>query len=442
MAKYICETCERTFSQKGHLEDHQKRKNPCKKEKTIETLVEQKVQEVLSKTNIQVVKIEPQQIPPVVSQQMDYNSKTIPELKELCKQKKIKGISGKSKLELVKLLEGSSTTQVSQPTQDVSVIPDNPLNLTDMLNKVSYGECVEMMKKIPSNSIDMVCTDPPYFLDGLGDDWNKERLDSKGPSAVVGNLPKGMKFDRSQSKKFNEFYSKVSSEVYRILKPGGAFISFSSPRLYHSMAMAIEGVGFEIRDMLGWIYTQSQVKAFSQDHIIEKDKSLNAEQKKQMKETCNNWKTPQLKPAIEPMCLAVKPIEGRYIDNFQKYGTGLMNTSEETKTGEGFFPSNIITTDKVEESMDRVFLVSKPNKTEKGDYNTHLSVKPVSLISHLIKLFTKEGAIVLDPFMGSGTTAIACVQSKRSYVGFDINKEYIKITERRIKDSTSSQTSS
>ena len=434
MVKYSCETCQKTFAQKGHLEDHQNRKRPCKKDNTIEALVEQKVKEALSKTNEATVKIETTTTTIMQSNTMDYTKKTLPELKKICKQNKIKGISGKSKSELIKLLEGSSTTQ------DVSALPVTPLNLTDMLNKVSYGECVDMMKKISSNSIDMVCTDPPYFLDGLGDDWNKESLDNKGSSAVVGNLPKGMKFDRNQSKKFNEFYSKVSSEVYRILKPGGAFISFSSPRLYHSMAMAIEDAGFEIRDMLGWIYTQSQVKAFSQDHIIEKDKRLNDEQKKLLKETCNNWKTPQLKPAIEPMCLAVKPIEGRYIDNFQKYGTGLMNTSEETKTGGGFFPSNIITTDKVEESMDRVFLVSKPNKTEKGDYNTHLSVKPVSLISHLVKLFTKEDAIVLDPFIGSGTTAVACVQSKRRYIGFDINKEYIKITERRIKDSTSSQT--
>ena len=292
------------------------------------------------------------------------------------------------------------------------------------------------MQKIPDSSIDMVCTDPPYFLDGLGNDWNKQMLDNKGSSAIVGNLPKGMRFDRNQSKKFNEFYSKVSSEVYRILKPGGAFISFSSPRLYHSMAMAIEDAGFEIRDMLGWIYTQSQVKAFSQNHIIENDKKMDPEQKQALKDACNNWKTPQLKPAIEPMCLAVKPIEGRYIDNFQKYGTGLMNTSEETKTGEGFFPSNIITTDNIEESMDRVFLVSKPNKKEKGEYNTHLSVKPVSLIAHLLKLFTKEGAIILDPFMGSGTTAVACIQSKRKYIGFDINTEYIKITEKRIEEET------
>jgi site-specific DNA-methyltransferase (adenine-specific) len=435
MVKYSCETCQKTFTQKGHLEDHRNRKRPCKKDNTIEALVEKKVKEALSKTDEEVVKID-STISITQSNTMDYTKKTREELIAISKEKSIKGYSGKKKEEIVKLLEGSST-KISESIQDESVVHVTPLNLADMLNKVSYGECVDMMKKISSNSIDMVCTDPPYFLDGLGDDWNKEGLDAKGSSSVVGNLPKGMKFDRNQSKKFNEFYSKVSSEVYRILKPGGAFISFSSPRLYHSMTMAVEDAGFEIRDMLGWIYTQSQVKAFSQDHIIEKDKILNAEQKEQLKKTCNNWKTPQLKPAIEPMCLAVKPIEGRYIDNFQKYGTGLMNTSEETKTGEGFFPSNIITTEQVEESMDRVFLVSKPNKTEKGDYNTHISVKPVSLISQLVKLFTKEDAIVLDPFMGSGTTAVACVQSKRRFVGFDINKEYIKISERRIKDSTS-----
>lgn len=427
MVKYSCEICQTIFSQKGHLEAHKNRKRPCQKNNTIEALVEKKVQEVLMKTNEMAVKNEPYKIHTDISEQMDYKSKTIPELKDICKHKKIKGFSGKSKAELIKLLENSSVPSES--------LTETFINLDDMTNKILYGDCLEMMKNIPPNSIDMVCTDPPYFLDGLGDDWNKESLDNKGSSAIVGNLPKGMKFDRNQSKKFNEFYSKVSSEVYRILKPGGAFISFSSPRLYHSMAMAIEDAGFEIRDMLGWIYTQSQVKAFSQNHIIDKDKSLNADQKTKLKELCNNWKTPQLKPAIEPMCLAVKPIEGRYIDNFQKYGTGLMNTSDETKTGDGFFPSNIITTDIVEESMDRVFLVSKPNKTEKGDYNTHLSVKPVNLISHLIKLFTKENAIVLDPFMGSGTTAVACIQSKRNYLGFDINQEYIKIIEKRINDS-------
>ena len=297
------------------------------------------------------------------------------------------------------------------------------------VNTIELISCLDGMKKLPENSIDMVCTDPPYFLDGLGNDWDKSKLDKKGASTVVGNLPKGMKFDRKQSRKFYEFYSEVSKEIFRVLKPGGAFVSFSSPRLYHSMTMAVEESGFEIRDMLAWVYTQSQVKAFSQDHIIEKDKTKSREQKDNLKELCKDWRTPQLKPAIEPMCLAVKPIEGRYIDNFEKYGTGLLNTSDETKV-DGKFPSNVITTQ--EEVLDKVFLVKKPSKVEKGNFNTHLSVKPVELVEHLIKLFTKEKSVVLDPFMGSGTTAVAAINSNRNYMGFDINQEYIDISNNRV----------
>jgi len=375
---------------------------------------------------------------------MDFSNKTIQELKEICRHQKIKGISNMSKANLIKMIEShyNNSTVISSSsviileetiTPLISILPTT-ISISELLNKVTLGESIEFMKKMPSNSIDMVCTDPPYFLDGLGNDWNKKSLDEKGSSTVVGNLPKGMKFDRNQSKKFNEFYSIVSIEVFRILKPGGAFLSFSSPRLYHSMAMAIEEAGFEIRDMLGWIYTQSQVKAFSQDHIIDKDKLMTTEEKTELKKLCKDWKTPQLKPAIEPICFAVKPIEGRYIDNFQKYGVGLMNTSDETKLGDSYFPSNIITTDNICQELDTVFLVAKPKKIEKGEYNTHLSVKPVNLITHLIKLFTKEGAAVLDPFMGSGTTAVACIQTKRNYIGFDINKEYITIAEKRIMD--------
>ena len=72
-------------------------------------------------------------------------------------------------------------------------------------------------------------------------------------------------------------------------------------------------------------------------HIIDNSKK-STEEKTKLKELCKDWKTPQLKPAIEPICFAVKPIEGRYSDNFEKYGVGLMNTS--MKVGEGYFPSN------------------------------------------------------------------------------------------------------
>ena len=299
---------------------------------------------------------------------------------------------------------------------------------------INHEECLSAMKKLPADSIDMVCTDPPYFLDGLGSDWNKNNLDKRGSSSVVGNLPKGMKFDRNQSKKFMSFYDEVSREVFRVLKPGGAFISFSSPRLYHAMAMAVENAGFEIRDMLGWVYTQSQVKAFTQNHIIEKDKKKTPEEKEALKRLCTDWRTPQLKPAIEPMCLAVKPIEGRYIDNFEKYGTGLMHITDETKVGGGQFPMNIMTTQ--EGLLNTVFMVPKPTKKEKGEYNTHLSVKPVELIEHLIRLFTKEGATILDPFMGSGTTAVAAKSCERHYIGYDINEEYVNISKERLLNTT------
>jgi site-specific DNA-methyltransferase (adenine-specific) len=205
------------------------------------------------------------------------------------------------------------------------------------------------------------------------------------------------------------------------------------------MTWAIESVGFEIRDMLGWVYTQSQVKAFSQDHIIDKDKTLTADQKAALKAAAADWRTPQLKPAIEPIALAVKPVEGRFIDNFAKYGTGLMNCGDDTKVGPDgtLFPSNILTTEGGDDApLPTVFLVPKPTKTEKGVFNTHLSVKPVGLIEHLIRLFTKPGATVLDPFMGSGTTAVACIQGGRLYIGCDTNAEYIAISEKRIATAT------
>ena len=82
---------------------------------------------------------------------------------------------------------------------------------------IEHSNCLDGMKKIPDNSIDMVCTDPPYFLDGLGNDWDKNKLDKRGSSSTVTNLPKGMKFDRNQSKKFKEFYNLISKEVFRIL---------------------------------------------------------------------------------------------------------------------------------------------------------------------------------------------------------------------------------
>lgn len=104
MTKYTCETCQKVFSQKGHLEDHNNRKRPCKKDNTIEALVEKKVQEALSKTNQGEVKIHPTTTTIMQSNQMDYLKKTRKELITICKEKSIKGYSGKKKEEIISLI--------------------------------------------------------------------------------------------------------------------------------------------------------------------------------------------------------------------------------------------------------------------------------------------------------------------------------------------------
>jgi len=124
MVKYICETCQKTFAQKGHLEDHNNRKRPCKKENTIEALVEKKVQEALSKTNEGAVKIDTTPTTIMQSNQMDYSKKSREELIAICKEKNIKGYSGKKKDEIVTLLQSSNTPIL----QNQVIVPSQPTN--------------------------------------------------------------------------------------------------------------------------------------------------------------------------------------------------------------------------------------------------------------------------------------------------------------------------
>jgi len=86
------------------------------------------------------------------------------------------------------------------------------------------------------------------------------------------------------------------------------------------------------------------------------------------------------------------------------------------------------------DDMSPIFLVSKPSKEEKGDDNDHPTVKPVELIRHLIRLSSREGALVLDPFIGSGTTALASIMEKRNFLGFEIDEHYFELARKRIGD--------
>ena len=200
------------------------------------------------------------------------------------------------------------------------------------------GNCKEEMKKIESDSIDSIVTDPPYELGFMGKKW-----DSSGIAYDV----------------------EVWSEALRILKPGGHLLAFGGARTHHRMMVAIEDAGFEIRDCLMWLYGSG----FPKNHNISKaiDKSLGAERKiigkkkgtyadiKRDNKTgqdglhggiatnrprvesyittpttseaiqWDGWGT-ALKPAHEPIVLARKPLtEKTIVKNVLKYNTGAMN---------------------------------------------------------------------------------------------------------------------
>ena len=240
-----------------------------------------------------------------------------------------------------------------------------------------------------------------------------------------------MKFDKNQVTQMYDFYLDLSKILFDKLKPGGYFLSFSSPRLYHAIAMSCEIAGFEIRDMINWTYTQTMPKGMSVTHIIKKMKISESEKKKLINEYVD-FKTPQIRSCFEPICVAMKPIgKLTFIKNELKFNTGLLDFSQKVGIDKDRTPANIITTDEYNDLYDKNFLVSKPTKEEKCEYNTHITVKPVVLLEHLVKLFSKKNAVILDPFLGSGTTALACINTERNCIGIEINKEYYEISKRR-----------
>jgi len=298
---------------------------------------------------------------------------------------------------------------------------------------ILHNDCLIELEKLEDNSIDCVITDPPYFIDKLDSGWSSTQIESDKKNSHIKHLPKGMKFDKSQVKNLYDYYLNLSKILFRKMKPGAYFLSFSSPRLYHSIAMSCEIAGFEIRDMINWVYTQSMPKGMSVSHIIER-MDLTQEEKEKIKEEYKEFKTPQIRSCFEPICVAMKPINKlTFIQNELQFKTGLIDFSQKVGISGDRVPANIITTEEYTEVYDKNFLVSKPSKAEKGENNTHITVKPLQLMEHLIKLFSKEGALIVDPFLGSGTTALACKNTNRRCIGIELNEEYYEICKSRLE---------
>jgi site-specific DNA-methyltransferase (adenine-specific) len=298
--------------------------------------------------------------------------------------------------------------------------------------QILHNDCLKELQLLADESIDCVITDPPYFIDKLDHQWSTKEIKEDKKNSHIKHLPKGMKFDKNQVKQLYDYYLQVAQILFRKMKPGAYFLSFSSPRLYHAIAMSCEIAGFEIRDMINWTYTQSMPKGMSVSHIIQKMK-LSEEEKHSLIEEYKDYKTPQIKSCFEPICVAMKPIgKLTFIQNELQFKTGLLDFSQKVGSNGDHVPANLITTEEFNETYDKNFLVSKPGKSEKGVENTHITVKPLALMEHLVQLFSKKKALVVDPFVGSGTTALACKNTGRNCVGIEINEEYYQIALKRV----------
>jgi site-specific DNA-methyltransferase (adenine-specific) len=334
--------------------------------------------------------------------------------------------------------------------------------IRNMESKILVGDCLERLKEIPDCSVDSVVTDPPYGLSFM-----RKRWDYDVPSV------------------------EVWAECLRVLKPGGHVLAFGGTRTQHRMAVRIEDAGFEIRDIIAWVYGSGFPKSHNLDG------------------KWDGWGT-ALKPALEPITVARKPLVGAVASNVLEYGTGALNidgcrvepTGESReRVGEpsqerrytdaggtnfaatpgirggnpsGRWPANLIhdgsdevtsllpTTMSASEkygtrssstaifgsgqkiqktdarggsgigSAARFFYCAKASKRDRGEGNNHPTVKPTDLMRYLCRLVTPPGGLVLDPFMGSGSTGKAASLEQFRFVGIEREAQYAQIAENRI----------
>jgi len=224
------------------------------------------------------------------------------------------------------------------------------------LNTIYQGDCIEVMKKIDDNFIDAIITDPPYGL------TNEKSGFHRGKKSQFTRLAKGGFMGKKWDGTGIEHNVDMWRECLRVLKPGGYLLSFGGTRTHHRMACAIEDAGFEIRDMIAWIYGSGFPKSLNIGKAVDK---LQGRERKTVREyethdirnaglmdkkgamtvtetkgtsEWEGWGT-ALKPALEPICVARKPLSEKTVaENCLKWGTGGINIDgsrvEYTETNE------------------------------------------------------------------------------------------------------------
>lgn len=320
------------------------------------------------------------------------------------------------------------------------------------LNTINLSDNIEYIKSLPDNSIDAIITDSPY---GLGKKQNLAKLlqawITTGYMEITGTGFMGKKWDAFVPQPV------LWKECYRVLKPGGYCLSFFGTRTYHLGTLAMEIAGFEVRDCIQWIYGSGFPK--SKACLKPANEPIAVCRKPGPIKLLN----------IDECRINVLPEDKGHRPNFENhskekkgaiYGKFAEKIYKDISVGR--WPSNVIIDETVPELLDeqsgisgnenrtfkvnsnrngnieftthkqgsltpmyndiggasRFFYVAKASPSERAGMK-HPTIKPVKLMTQLVKLYCPVGGVVLDPHFGTGPTGEACLETGRNYIGID-----------------------
>ena len=326
------------------------------------------------------------------------------------------------------------------------------MNSTSLYDGITLhqGDCRDIMRTYPDQHFDAVITDPPYGISFAGEKWDTA-------------TPHG----------FQAWAQSWGEEALRVIKPGGYLLAFSAPRTYHRLTSGLEDAGFEIRDAMAWIRAAAKPAGLDLSSAFDREAGV-LEQRKGRRtklrpedihsatrmsshllieagepvtdeaKTWAGWGT-GLKPAWEPMAVARRTLEGHLTDNVRAHGTGAMNIRAGMDAVNGSYPPNLLMGEQamaaaVEQGApDHVWPVFRyqpkapTSERPKVGGIQHVTVKPLELMRYLIRLVVRPGALILEPFAGSGTTLQAAAMENVRAVGCELDDRYIPLIRERFK---------
>lgn len=282
-----------------------------------------------------------------------------------------------------------------------------------MINQVIHGDCFEVLKNIPDGSVDAVITDPPYkyLKHKLETDWD-ERL----------------------------FFS----EILRILKRNNFLVFFGKSESWFRWNYLCLDIGFKLKEEIIWdkVRTSNPLCTMPRSHeniaiYTKGNRALNKIRIDKIDyDSISNPKA--IVNDFKRVLSTIKLIDSW--ENFLLFKEGRLNKSEKTYVSE-------VTIQGGKKSFDRDSQCFKSHTEGRimptvfrcltDQYNRlHPTQKPVILIQKLIELTTNPGDTILDPFGGSGTTAVACKELGRNYIIIEKEKEYVDIINKRLNNNT------